>query len=68
MKYYLVILLLAIAISCTQPEIREDDCPKPQEIPKWVKWDCDKDAAYKQGDIYFNEDSTVFAYGIRDSL
>ena len=68
MKYYILILLLSLAIECSNPEAREEDCPKPADIPKWVQWDCDKDAAYKKGDVYFNEDSTAFAYGTRDSI
>ena len=63
MKYYISIILLLFAISCGSPYVREEDCPKPATIPEWVKWDCDKDRAYKNGDIYFNEDSTAFGYG-----
>lgn len=63
MKYYLTILLLIIAFACTSPVIRDEDCPKPTAIPDWIEWDCDKDNAYKNGDIYFNEDSTSFGYG-----
>lgn len=67
MKYYILILFTVFALSCNnQSEVREEDCPKPIDIPNWIKWDCDKDAAYKKGDIYFNEDSTAFAYGQRE--
>jgi hypothetical protein len=72
MKYYILIILLFFSIGCNDTSIdtnvREEDCPKPEAIPEWVKWDCAKDEAYKNGDVYFNEDSTAFAWGYNDSV
>ena len=56
-------------LSCTSGDTQvKDPCPKPDDIPKWVEWDCDKHEAYQDGRIYFNQDSSVFAYGSGDTL
>lgn len=68
MRYLITITLIIFTMSCSNPILREEDCPKPEAIPEWVKWDCAKDEAYKNGDIYFNEDSTAFAWGYNDSI
>ena len=39
------------------------NCHLPLDFPTWIKWDCDKQKAYELGNIYFNEDSTAFAFG-----
>lgn len=66
MKRLLILLLLAGgAAYYFQDELLNDHvipCVKPDGFPEWLDWDCDKQKAYNEGKIYFNKDSSVFAF------
>ena len=63
LKSVIALCFVLLISMCGTPEAREEDCPKPAEVPEWIKWDCDKDKAWDEGRIYFNEDSSSFGYG-----
>lgn len=73
MKNLLGIILLGFILGSCDPSPTghrpvNSKCDRPHDIPEWVEWDCDKQDAYDEGAIYFNEDSTAFAYGHGDTL
>lgn len=62
---FLFVLLL---LGCAGDPKSVDNCPPPSDIPTWVKWDCELYDAYREGRLYFNEDSTAYGIGSREKL
>lgn len=40
----------------------ESTCEKPDGFPEWIDWNCEAQAAYENGTLYINEDTTAIAY------
>lgn len=64
----ILFLFIILILGCAGDPKRVDRCPKPHDIPYWVKWDCELYDAYKEGELWFNEDSTAYAIQYGDSL
>jgi len=64
---YFVCLITSCSLIGEEP--RDVYCKtRPEGIPEWVEWNCEKQKAYEGGYTSFDADSTIFIWESGDSL
>lgn len=64
-QLFFILIVAGGAAYYFQDELFNDysiPCVKPDDFPDWLDWDCNKQKAYNEGKVYFNKDSSVFAF------